>query len=301
VEGGLLDGRVDAPDPATTKSCSDYVAAYCAHQQRCNKLTFGQNYGSLDTCIARANLTCADELVAAGSTKTLASLDACTAGLKVATCDEGVVKPLPACISVGTLAAGSPCRYRSQCQSDFCQTQGNEWCGVCAPKGAAGASCASQAGCGDGLICTVNLVCAKAIAETMTCNPTAFDCDPQLTCSATSMCEKRGSLNQACRLMPGDPCNFFQDLLCVGTGGMGTCTQVRYSAANGSCDGPNAVLCAASGGCRGSNGAAASVGTCVAPAADGQRCDPMTALRCTFPAICRNGTCDRPAPASTCR
>jgi hypothetical protein len=303
IDGALADRNSSdaATDGSALDGCAEYAAAYCAHQQACNAFTFGINYGTIATCTRRAAMTCPDELVASGSSKTAASLKTCTDALKRATCDEGVVKPLPACTFAGTQANGAVCRYHAQCQSAFCKIAGTEWCGVCSAKVSEGGSCGAQADCNADLFCTARLMCAKPIAEGLPCDPMAFDCAPHLSCSEGNVCEKRGELGQPCRSGGAQSCASTHNLLCVASGGMNICTAIKYAPYGAACDLTNVIYCAGSGSCRAADGGPTTSGMCLAPAADGQRCDPMMGIRCLAPAVCRNGTCEAPALASTCR
>jgi hypothetical protein len=124
------------------------------------------------------------------------------------------------------------------------------------------------------------------------------DCEPPLSC-VHGAC---ASLLQEGAPCDGGGCDIAEALYCVAKkdGGAQTCVHATFVPAGATCNSTTSppTLCAALGSCRSVTGAAASVGTCVAAAADGQSC---TNAPCLPPALCIGGTCQVPVPASSCK
>ncbi|MDP9001178.1 MAG: hypothetical protein M3O46_13840, partial [Myxococcota bacterium] len=97
-------------------------------------------------------------------------------------------------------------------------------------------------------------------------------------------------------------CDASQLLFC--DPGTSLCKTWKTASAGGTCGlsflDASFTVCTAGANCKTATGS--TTGTCEAPAADGAMCDGpgMTGPKCFAPAVCANGACKIPDPAS-CR
>src|SRR5450432_3872494 len=118
-----------------TEACIAYALAECMRQGECEGFT-----PSEAGCLP-ASFGCPDILFSAGSTRTVASLKACTPAFATFPCAEVNVGKLPDCATPGTRALGAPCDFGTQCATLECNFSANGPCGMCGKVGELGDDC----------------------------------------------------------------------------------------------------------------------------------------------------------------
>lgn len=240
------------------EACIAYALASCLRNAECDRRS---------TDCLNATLECPDLIASAGSTRTVAELKACAEVYRTLSCDDVLTGKLPPCVTPGTLAAGEPCMYPSQCASLDCLNDGYG-CGVCSRPVAtgeecdleetgcahedkctdftctprvrhvftivadAGASCALEQPCTDGYICQG----AGGTSATGTCNPlpAAGESCALLYCAPGNYCLE-GDLICTPDIPSGQPCGFSSSLMeAFYCGGDLTC-HYGATAATGTC------------------------------------------------------------------
>jgi hypothetical protein len=300
-----------ASDDITT-ACAAFANVYCSKYSSCDEIEFGNYFGTLGTCEQRFEQFCPDQYSAPGTTASPSDVKACAEATSDLTCGQFLTGVLPpACqVPAGSESMGAPCEYSGQCSSGFCSVASG-FCGTCQVGASIGQACESMFGCTSGLVCAntscpidggpcagaLHPICFKPRGEGGECdnNP---DCEPPLICvggACTSLLPEGSPCD-------GGGCDITEALYCAAKadGGAQTCVQATFVAAGAECNSTTSppTLCGASGSCQSVTGAAASVGTCVAAAADGQSC---ANAQCLPPALCISGTCQAPPPASSCK
>ena len=141
------DGGGDANAPQTQQAaCEAYVAAWCAKAAACGVRIAG--------CDDEKN-ACPGVLFAAGSTHTVAGVNACSTAISdTYSCDDVASSdssPLD-CDPPGTRKEHESCGSGFQCESDVCiGTPGQ--CGICAKLALANESCEGAVQCVKGTLC----------------------------------------------------------------------------------------------------------------------------------------------------
>lgn len=269
VEGG-------APDPRFATPCIAWAQAYCEFHHRCDGFFF--TWLTLAQCEAREQTFC--ELA-------LTDPNVVVDEQRLASCryPDECTGPLPSCWPPGKAPTGAPCLQSQDCHSGICSGSQSvqSVCGVCA--------------CGNG--CAANEVCSIDL-DGGTCVPAPAG--------------------------PGAPCSSDGDCastLCIASDAGGACAP--YVDAGGSCAPPSAICntglycdlgqrCAAAvrvgyGAACGypldggiwtfcTTGADCVNGACVAPAVEGEECDPGSGVSCLFPAKCVERHCIFPTLAA---
>jgi hypothetical protein len=287
--GGLTFGN------SLTEACIAYALAVCERGIEC------RGGGTSSNCLS-STLGCPDIVTSPGSTRTVATLQACAAAYRTFSCDALAAGQLPPCVTPGTRQRGEPCAYHSQCAS---------------------LTCKKSAGCG---------VCASIVGEGQDCSAPDTDCSPELRCDTSQLpvkcVPKLGASSPPA--LPGQPCvdscvrNYYCDKggakVCVLYPQEGMSCQKERSCATGSYCELDSLICkalpgkAAACGVDSFTGQAAycadglvchkstkSMGICETPPVAGQPCliDPETQMpapnscgvntRCdaaTMPAVC---------------
>jgi hypothetical protein len=278
--------------------------ALCSKFDSCSTFYVKVIYGDSSTCSTRLAASLSNAITGNGSGLTAASLDACAQAIPGASCDDALGHNLPAaCHSpAGQLANGTACGDSAQCSSGYCNIGIDGICGACAAaRSGVGASCHRDDDCDYGLLCagasasTPQGTCATPGAAGAHCDTTQ-PCKRTLVCSNGS-CAMPGEAGAPCtRSGMQDPFGSCDELAGVYCSPTGTCSKLAYAAAGGSCGFVNNTLTVCSGGgtCLPPN---SLTGTCAATAMDGANCNASSAP-CVTPAICRNGVCTVPNPAT---
>lgn len=297
-QGGSGGGGVD---PAAVKAaCDAFAKALCGKINECGPFLTTVLYGDLATCEARLALACPPAYAAPGVNATSKEIDACTSALAGASCDDMGSNNLPAAcqLSPGDLADGAPCGDDLQCASSHCGEPMNEHCGLCSPKGAAGAACVENGDCAKGLICSGgNKTCVAP-------GKMGAPCDANNVCSPVYACRKgtcQAPLQQGascdfnvqttlpeCDLGKGLYCEFFSQ----------KCSPLKTAKGGQDCGvvGFEYILCVAGSTC---SATGQSQGTCLGPIPEGGACDPAKPA-CLSPAQCIDSKCAIEDPA-TCK
>jgi hypothetical protein len=325
---------VDAPGLSGSAACMDEATAVCSVRASCsNNFNIEKNFPDEPTCVSRTAATCVADLGATGTGQTPGKIEACAAEYPTETCTayfEG--DPVASCVPpMGTGAMGSACGASAQCASTYCAITQDQICGTCQPLPIAGAACQVDADCGRDLACATpgsasTGTCAAYVGSGGTCLTGAQPCAPGLACvgdapatSTTGTCQASGAtVGAACdgtrKTLPS--CSAELGLVCIPTAkgsAVGTCMAIDLVGPGSACGDVGAMPitgfadCIAGGACiKGS--AAATTGTCMAPATDGAACnsDATIGPPCLAPAKCvpttaggTAGTCTLPN-ATTC-
>jgi len=268
--------EASAPDSRNQVVCATWARSSCAYDERCSGAidTVWQN---LDTCVARETLAC--ELAADDPDVSF---------------DEGRVRdcpfpsdctsPRPTCWPPGKAPGGSPCLWGEACQGGLCL--GSASLGVCG-------ICLCGAGCPAGEICQPASAAGTCVPEAP---PVDGPCVSSSECpsglceavtDASGQCAPFATAGQACG--DGKPlCR--DDAYCDDTRLCRVISSAPFGATCGSpVDGGAFTFCGGFATCVG--------GACVAPARDGDRCDPNQGIGCVWPAQCIESHCVFPTLA----
>jgi hypothetical protein len=301
-------GSTAVPGGSSTpamQACSDEASATCAKLDMCVQNGTMIDYGSAATCEARVASLCLAALQANGTGRTPDSYEACAQSLPTQSCADNLDNNSTASCRApaGSLATGAACGFPAQCMTAFCAIPPASACGTCQPPPAAGASCANLDTCGPGLQC-VAAACVAYAALGQSCSATV-PCGTGLSCvtpamATTGKCETAGAMGAACdgRRETAPACDGTKDLYCDGTR---HCAADAYAMAGQPCGNVNGVgtLCTGGAACVDKPADGGTVGSCAAPAADGQPCNTVAGPPCTRPARCigmeidggQSGTC----------
>lgn len=281
-----------------TQACSDLATALCNREQACAPFDVQLVYGSVSTCITRAQINCPDAISATGSGTTAADIESCAQAVTSTSCSDLESNNAPsACIFAGTLTAGSVCGSDEQCvgPNGYCKVAAGATCGACAAKAAAGGTCAGNDDCQAGLVCpSGGGSCVAPGAAGATCS-SAHPCTSPLVCVSTT-CTQPAEAGQACQeSADGQNCDVTQGVVC-NTSTM-VCSTIGTAAAGAPCGLINGgyTLCSGGATCNLSG----TMGTCGSVAADGAACGGTSGASCLPPAVCVNDTCTLPN-ASSC-
>jgi hypothetical protein len=284
------------------QACTDLATARCNKRNTCsNGARITRDYGDLPTCIAREKLSCLNSLAAKGTGNSAVAAENCSQAYMAQSCSDFFLNNVPAvCVYTGQLTDGQPCAFNGQCQSTYCINEKLTQCGVCgaAPSGSCqSTSCARGQECvTDNMVTPATMMCVTPGQVGDTCDR-ANPCAPDLSCTgraatATRTCQPAVStMGAACdpltRTAPA--CDANLGLACNTVSK--TCQPISYVGDGMPCgtmsDGSFAA-CAAGGECILPT-AAAVMGTCKAPAADGAACDTQLGPPCLSPARCVTG------------
>ncbi len=282
-----------ATSSSAEAACASLVQAVCGKLDACYPLVIRVSYKDRAQCEERQTASCLKTFSAPGSSITTAQADACTNAYEALSCDALLAGAAPeSCRVAGTLADGTPCGDNAQCSGRNCRKTGDNACGACSTRGAAGASCQGSSDCLEELACAGGkcVAPAKAGAACSTSQP----CEANLRC-ANGVCAQPLAAGATCEAGANDACDRLKGLFCDGVSKV--CKEVKLANAGETCglvDG-TFVACGAAGNCKvGPTGQ----GTCVAAAADGQPCNTKDGPKCIEPAKCVNGVCTLADPAA---
>lgn len=312
----LLTTVVGCGGTSADKACTDQATAQCMLRQSCSKgANITKLYGDLATCQMRVKQQCLTSLMAKGTGNSPSRVEQCVTATMTESCSDFYSGNVPAaCVSTGTLANSASCAFGAQCSSTYCTGLTNAACGTCGQAAATGASCVNgTATCARGQTCVTTpgsmgmaATCIQEGAVGAACNR-ATPCGFGLSCVGATMtamgsCMASGTtVGAACdvRTQTAPGCNRTYGLWCNATSK--TCTAVTFVGANQPCgmdSSGNLTDCSGGGECIGATfGMNPVMGTCKAPAADGQACDTMNGPPCLAPARCATasgstaGTC----------
>jgi hypothetical protein len=292
----VADGG-DAAALTAAQGCAMEAQSICDALNGCAPFWVQLFYGDRDTCVSRLTFSCMNDQMVAGTTRTPDDMVGCAQAVQSTTCPDLVASKFPAACQVkpGMLTNGLACGSDWQCQSTYCNTNGNK-CGACGPRAAAGGDCTSDDGCLTGLVCASNKCVMPALGGA-SCDVMKQPCRSDLYCTSTNVCATRvgaggscADTDRACDIYQGVACNPFTHV----------CETIGVAKGGAACGIVNRTLtlCVALDAC---SGATLTVpGVCASPAADGTACgDSNTGHNCISPATCDNGVCRLPS-VTTC-
>jgi hypothetical protein len=310
--GANLDAATTATDAGdaginVSSVCADQAYARCTRLQGCSSTALQIRFGDVRACEAVFQAICTNNLTAASTGATTATVELCAKAVPDWGCTDYVfnLNAPPACqVQTGALANGAPCGVNSQCQTGFCAIAPGKECGSCASVPAAGDSCAQLVTCGTTLACSA--VTQKCITFAQIGDPcsNAQPCADGLTCvgfsaqaGTTGTCKTATSTSGAACDFLGAGCNQFAGLSCNAQTQL--CDTAQVVAAGSACGlvANRMAYCAASGTC--------TAGACVAASALGGPCDLANGLGCIDNTRCivsadggTAGTCQVPSAIS---
>lgn len=290
-------------DLSRDQACTDVATARCGQLSTCSPADLTKRWPDAATCEAREKLACMDALAAPQTAATPTSDKACADALASETCDAFLTTAAPpeACLPQhGPRGSGAACAFAAECASGFCSVADDALCGTCGDEPAPGASCATS-GCGPTMTCvkttmtcqvpgTANSACTKdtPCGAGFACVASTSTCQPEVA-TAGSACDPKRMTGPDCDPAAGLTCDT-QSLSCV--------TQ-PIVAAGQPCGLVGTTRTACSAGATCSIPAGETMGTCIAPAADGGACNSDAGPFCETPAKCVNGACALPG-SMTC-
>jgi hypothetical protein len=286
-----------APDLASAEFCDGYAAKFCGRLLICSRPYLDGVYGDMAGCQQRLELECRTEATLPGSGLTGAAGQACGDAMVAAECEDVLGNSVPACHLKGTLAKGAACGSNTQCASGFCRMPETAFCGKCDTPGAADGPCDSDDSCEFPLRCSAAGRCAKPAVDGELCNETRPCKEGLLFCAADNTCKRRSGEGKACNSSapaPRQPCEI--GFTCRPSAN-GLCRGIRLVGDGQTCgisaSGSTVILCTGSGSCVNQ--------VCRPPGKDGERCTPSPlgdSGGCLPPALCLEGLCKLPDPAS---
>jgi len=295
-----------------TQACTAQETAFCDLRDGCTAAVANQvAYGSKDVCVQRNVQSCIAGFTAPDIGNTTAHVSGCASAFPLESCtDWWDGANVDACRSPeGARPGGSECGINSQCASGFCSIGLTNACGTCADTPRAGDPCTQASNCQYGMHCAAPApgafgVCVMRGVVGEACDD-LVPCEGGLACiglssGASGVCRPaQTTAGAACDTESGPGCDSELYLYCTS----GTCQPELLVPPGEACGDLGPVgygRCEAGGVCVFSDG----LGTCVAPAADGDPCDIRIGPPCLAPARCvtpegsSSGTCWFPDPAS---
>lgn len=285
--GGATGGAgANADGGLTTEQvCAESAGAICEKYRDCIPSYFAQWYGDMSSCVTTLMaISCRFRLNAPGTGDTLATIAACAAARRMASCGEAFENEVVACLPQrGSLPNGAKCATSSQCQSQFCSVLFGSDCGTCTPTVAAGGRCTGAPGECSGTLMCVNEVCGSMPKIGEACAQGA-GCRFGLVC-VNGVCAAPANAGEPCTVLA---CNVSANLSCRN----GICEPRQYVGAGERCEIPEGPFCGRATFCKSDPGSAS--GVCVPPADEGQACDDVNGPECVASAVCRMGVCRVP-------
>jgi hypothetical protein len=307
-----VDTAIDASEVSADDACTQVSQARCEKLSACSAALFARRWASEAQCEAREKLTCLAALAATDTGNTPDSIVTCSAAITTATCDAvlGPAEPAACFPKMGTIASDGSCEFSAQCTTGYCSVGATSVCATCAVAPAAGDSCATAA-CGPTMNCVATTqLCQVPVALTGTCNST-LPCAEGLACVGATQtvdgtCQTElTTVGATCdpQRKTGPDCSAVAGLTCDTVAKL--CVEASAAAAGQPCGLVGTVRTACAAGATCLIPAAATVGTCVAPANDSAACDPAQGIGCIIPAKCvptadtgTAGTCVLPGSAT---
>ncbi len=287
-------GGSGSTDVTPDQACTDAATTLCNKIDSCSPLFIQLQYGDAATCIARAKLSCTQNLATPGTSDTPAFIEGCGNAYGSLSCADvfGIAANPPAACQAapGTVANGGACGVNDQCQSTACKIDGTTGCGTCAVRANSGESCANGVPCAVGLTCAGNQTCVTPGALNDACDAASKPCKGGLVCDGGT-CKTPQPAGAPCTGAGTGNCDGTQGLYCSNS----QCKQALTAKAGQTCgiDLQAGTYTACTGGsvCTSNN-------VCSAVAADGAACDDTKGPTCLAPARCMSGICTVVNPAS---
>jgi hypothetical protein len=285
------DGETDGDGDASVQAaCAARETAYCGQLARCAPFLISTQYGDTAACLAQRTAVCLDAVGAPGSGWTTGGLQACSQALAALSCSD-FLRPKPApnvCRVSGLTDTGAACRYDAQCRSGYCRVESGAGCGRCVTLGLTGAPCSTFADCDGDLVCTMSGMCEPPAGVGVACDG-ARPCRLGLACT-TGTCIVAGSAGTVCDPHGGGgDCDGDQGLVCNAL--TSRCTALGVVPIGQSC-GSGSAACYGGGACEN--------GSCVAAPQIGDACGIGPAGGCGPLGTCTGGVC-QPLTAADCQ
>lgn len=290
-------------------ACSKLADARCERVGTCNVDGIQVRYGDLASCQGAQKAACMNSLAASSTGATPTTASACADALPAVDCSDYNNNLLPAACqpAVGKLPAGAACAFSAQCGTQFCGIDKTASCGVCQPQPQVNDSCEHLTSCGAGLTCVAKgtlcvredpkagdacdadtpcgsgFSCVRSKAMTTTAAAVQGVCQPAME-TAGATCDAKKKTSAGCDPAKGLTCDP-TSMLCV---------AAVVASAGQACD-DDLTFCSSAATCVIPTGA--TMGTCVAAAADGAACDTangpscLTLSRCIVTGAGTSGTC----------
>jgi hypothetical protein len=294
----VTDGGGEPAPLTAQQGCDMEAQAVCSALNGCAHFWVQLLYGDQQTCVMRMSLSCMNDQMVNGTTRTPDDMATCAQAVASASCPDLIASKLPsACqIKPGMLMNGIACGSDWQCQSTYCNTNGQA-CGACGPRAGAGGSCTSDDGCTTGLVCANN-TCVMPGLQGAACAPDKQPCRSDLYCNGMSVCAPHVGVNGSCADSSA-ACDITQGLACDTLRANPVCKTVGVAQGGAACGNVNSTLtlCVALDACPGAT--LTQPGVCASPAGDGQACgNSNSGHNCIAPANCVNGVCRLPSATS---
>jgi len=288
----------DAAALTVEEGCTQEADAICSALSGCATFWVQLFYGDKTTCVSRLTFSCKNDQMVNGITRTPDEMAACAQAVKSSSCPDLVASKFPAACQVkpGTLMNGIGCGSDWQCQSTYCNTNG-QTCGACGPRAAAGGTCTTDDGCMTGMVCASGH-CVTPGVSGASCDPMKQPCRSDLYCTSASTCAPHVGAGASCA-DSASACDLFQGVACNPFNHV--CETVAVAQGGAACGIVNRTLtlCVALDQCGGAT--LTQPGVCASPAGDGEACgESNSGHNCIAPATCVNGVCRLPS-ATNCQ
>lgn len=311
--GSSVDASADATiAPTAAAACTALATSRCTRLQACSPSDLARRFGTLSACETREELACTDALAAPMTANSPSAVVACSQAIDAESCGELFTKAPPAACTTQLGTGTGACSFSAQCATGFCAIEAGALCGTCATQPVVGTSCAT-ASCGQALTCvTSTMTCQELVAASGACSRdkpcadglTCVGANPQMAIDGICMAEVTAT-DGTCdaKHRTGADCSSDGGLTCDTT--TNTCVAQPLAAAGASCGVMTGITTKCTGAATCVIPAPQTVGTCVAPAADGAACDTVAGPTCLTPARCvpttaggTAGTCQLPGSAT---
>jgi hypothetical protein len=172
------------------QACQDMATAACRTLDGCSDFLVQLLYGSVESCEVTFSSQCTISLGAMGTGWTGDGMEACANAWATVECSAVDVRlnkvPFVCQPPPGMLAAGAACGDDSQCQTQYCQKDCVQQCGVCATRSDSNL-CWQDDDCGNGRVCrTPGLLCAGTC---VTPGGAGMTCDLLHPCASVLACK----------------------------------------------------------------------------------------------------------------
>jgi hypothetical protein len=290
ADAGPYGSAIPAPDgPEGTAwvgpACAAGAARFCQKLMECAPLFLDRLWTDLGSCTDRMRLDCEHDAFSRDSSLTFQTVTTCTGALDVTSCSDFFGRRIEACWSRGQRPDGDRCGSSKQCQSGYCNLQGE--CGYCAARGGVGQPCGAVESCQTGLLCAGG-VCLQPGHLDEACS-TQSPCDLALYCQ-DGHCRPAGTEGQDC--VGATSCDYWKGLYCNPS--IGKCQHFLRAGPGEPCGVvPGGIAyCVPGGNCADVD--AMGTGRCVGLVGEGESCVMRS---CSYPARCGDGICRLPDSA----
>lgn len=310
IDSAMGSGSADASTIdalSAAQACDALAKSRCEKLMSCSPADLLHNFGDVSTCETRDALACNAGEAAVDTGATPETALACAGALTAMTCGDFLASKSPpaACLPPAGPGNGT-CAFAAQCVTSYCGIGAEALCGTCQDQPMVGTSCQNK-GCGDALICAqATHLCEIPGTANSACDRT-LPCGNGFSCVGAIAAQNKKGTCQAEVTTAGGTCDSQHKVKpgCSGDDGLtcntatNKCVPKPLVAAGMPCGQINNVStgCAAAASCV--IAANQTVGTCVAPAADGAACDTKNGPDCFEPARCIPTA--PPGTAGTCR